>query len=529
MGWFSSPFIERFEERIRVDGRNIGMSDLARVTLQVREHAEQMSVETGDHPTEFELMTAVALLHFAQVGCQVAVLEVGLGGRLDSTNVIAAPDVAVITRIGLDHTDLLGDTIGKIATEKAGIIKPGSSVVSWPQEPDAADMSVDDILNLRAGEPTDIFNASMVRARAKRMHDAEQQSFVPFTQPINPLPMQDLDDSDAGDAAPRDLFADAKDVAEGKISEPAAAQEHPYIPKMSDKPKHAGAPADRLISVSELASAHPRSMPQPQENMPEPAAEVDAASESIVVEQTSVTEETTQEEPAEPVAAEPAAQGIGEHGESVQPSANAPAVEEPDGNAEESAAASEQAPVSDEESRQNEEPSGSAGTTSDEAASETEVNGDIASLAAQDVSQDEQELRGDNAPEVATVTVDAADVDYSRFQRHDEPQTDESAEGEYEPAFEPGSVFEKVANGDFAKSEPLVSVAGFTSDDARRSDDFSEQFEMARHPELLPFLAMNPSLYDDLYTWLAAQGNADIDEALSKNAGYEDYRKAMGK
>ena len=390
-------------------------------------------------------------------------------------------------------------------------------------------MSVDDILNLRAGEPTDIFNASMVRARAKRMHDAEQQSFVPFTQPINPLPMQDLDDSDAGDAAPRDLFADAKDVAEGKISEPAAAQEHPYIPKMSDKPKHAGAPADRLISVSELASAHPRSMPQPQENMPEPAAEVDAASESIVVEQTSVTEETTQEEPAEPVAAEPAAQGIGEHGESVQPSANAPAVEEPDGNAEESAAASEQAPVSDEESRQNEEPSGSAGTTSDEAASETEVNGDIASLAAQDVSQDEQELRGDNAPEVATVTVDAADVDYSRFQRHDEPQTDESAEGEYEPAFEPGSVFEKVANGDFAKSEPLVSVAGFTSDDARRSDDFSEQFEMARHPELLPFLAMNPSLYDDLYTWLAAQGNADIDEALSKNAGYEDYRKAMGK
>ena len=84
-------------------------------------------------------MTAVALLHFAQVGCQVAVLEVGLGGRLDSTNVIAAPDVAVITRIGLDHTDLLGNTIGKIAAEKAGIIKSGSAVVSWPQEPDAAE------------------------------------------------------------------------------------------------------------------------------------------------------------------------------------------------------------------------------------------------------------------------------------------------------------------------------------------------------------------------------------------------------
>lgn len=485
-----------------------------------------------------------------------AQLMVALDGRaflrdLNSTNgtfVVRAGDELVRLQGGVDYplqSDSVHVQFGDVPVDFAKFIEDDDStkddapvvnlfdyaVEGSSNEPEAADMSVDDILNLRAGEPTDIFNASMVRARAKRMHDAEQQSFVPFTQPINPLPMQDLDDSDAGDAAPRDLFADAKDVAEGKISEPAAAQEPPYIPKMSDKPKHAGAPADRLISVSELASAHPRSMPQPQENMPEPAAEVDhAASEPIVVEQTSVTEETTQE-PADPVAAEPVptAPSIDEQGESVQPSVNAPAVEEPDGNAEESAAASEQAPVDDEESRQTEEPSESEDVAPAEAAPETEVNGDIASLAAQDVSQDEQELRGDNAPEVATVTVDAADVDYSRFQRHDEPQTDAPANGEFEPAFEPGSVFEKVANGDFAKPEPLVSVAGFTSDDARRSDDFSEQFEMARHPELLPFLAMNPSLYDDLYTWLAAQGNADIDEALSKNAGYEDYRKAMGK
>ena len=80
-------------------------------------------------------MTAVALLHFAQVGCQVAVLRSALAAVWTPTNVIAAPDVAVITRIGLDHTDLLGNTIGKIAAEKAGIIKSGSAVVSWPQEP----------------------------------------------------------------------------------------------------------------------------------------------------------------------------------------------------------------------------------------------------------------------------------------------------------------------------------------------------------------------------------------------------------
>lgn len=139
-GWFSSPYIERFEERIRVDGQDISMSDLTRVTLEVREHAEAMAAQTGDHPTEFELMTAVALQHFVQAGCKVAVLEVGLGGRLDSTNVINAPDVAVITRIGLDHTEWLGDTVAKIAGEKAGIIKLGSAVVSWPQEPEAMEV-----------------------------------------------------------------------------------------------------------------------------------------------------------------------------------------------------------------------------------------------------------------------------------------------------------------------------------------------------------------------------------------------------
>ena len=137
-GWFSSPYIEVFEERIRVDGANIPLDDLTRVTLQVRDQAEAMAAESGDHPTEFELMTAVALLHFAQAGCQVVVLEVGLGGRLDSTNVIEAPDVAVICRIGLDHTAMLGSTVAQVAAEKAGVIKQGSAVVSWPQQPDAA-------------------------------------------------------------------------------------------------------------------------------------------------------------------------------------------------------------------------------------------------------------------------------------------------------------------------------------------------------------------------------------------------------
>lgn len=136
-GMFTSPYIERFEERIRVDGVMISPDELRDVTLAVREHAEAMAEETGDHPTEFELMTAVALEHFARCGCDIVVLEVGLGGRLDSTNVIDAPEACVIARIGLDHTALLGNTLAAIAGEKAGIVKEGSAVVSWPQEPEA--------------------------------------------------------------------------------------------------------------------------------------------------------------------------------------------------------------------------------------------------------------------------------------------------------------------------------------------------------------------------------------------------------
>ncbi len=97
------------------------------------------------------------------------------------------------------------------------------------------------------------------------------------------------------------------------------------------------------------------------------------------------------------------------------------------------------------------------------------------------------------------------------------------------PVFEPGSVFDRVAKGEFKEQEQTIEVDGLTSDDAKRTDDFTEQFEMARHPELLPFLAMNPFLYDDLYAWLAALGNQDVDAALSSNEGYAQYRKAVGK
>lgn len=135
-GLFTSPFIETFEERIRIDGENISQDDLIEATLLVRNQAERME----DHPTEFELMCAVALVHFARRKCDIVVMEVGLGGRLDATNVIDAPEVCIIARIGFDHTDLLGTTLAQIAKEKAGIIKRGAAVVSYPQSAEAMDV-----------------------------------------------------------------------------------------------------------------------------------------------------------------------------------------------------------------------------------------------------------------------------------------------------------------------------------------------------------------------------------------------------
>ena len=137
-GLFTSPYIIEFEERIRVNGENIPSDALRDITLFVREHSEAMAEISGEHPTEFELMTAVAFEHFARSECDIVVCEVGLGGRLDSTNIIDPPEACVITRIGLDHTEFLGDTPAKVAAEKAGIIKPGSAVVSWPQEDEGA-------------------------------------------------------------------------------------------------------------------------------------------------------------------------------------------------------------------------------------------------------------------------------------------------------------------------------------------------------------------------------------------------------
>ena len=127
-GVYTSPHLHQLEERFRIDGQLCSPAELVGLVNHVRSVAGEMAKDDAGEPTFFELTTAIALLHFHRCKCQAVVLEVGLGGRLDSTNV-CLPAVSVITSIGLDHQHVLGDTKELIAAEKAGIIKPGVPVV----------------------------------------------------------------------------------------------------------------------------------------------------------------------------------------------------------------------------------------------------------------------------------------------------------------------------------------------------------------------------------------------------------------
>ena len=131
VGLYTSPYIYTFHERMQVNGEMITDRELIDITRYVKPLADSMT----DFPTEFELVSCIAFEFFKRRNCDIVVLEVGMGGALDSTNVIPCPEVAVITNIGLDHTDVLGNTLEEIAMNKAGIIKEGGNAVIYRGEP----------------------------------------------------------------------------------------------------------------------------------------------------------------------------------------------------------------------------------------------------------------------------------------------------------------------------------------------------------------------------------------------------------
>ena len=333
----------------------------------------------------------------------------------------------------------------------------GYAVHEAPQEPDAADMSVDDILDLRAGEPTAIFSADNVRRKVDELELGSLNITQPVTKNDEP-------------AIPRDLFADAlaqhaEQETERKTQQ---AMDSVVLPKQQTEPESSTvAPASKhsrisgIVPVDAIAHAVVKHSPSTSE----PAVASAAVVESDAAAGASKSAENVQSEDTQPEIAQPA---------TAQSETDQPAADVPDDQQRTAAEAYQE--------------SIAAGVADQQPAAETET-------AQQSVSE-------------------ASDI-YST--------------GVHTPVFEPGSVFERVAKGELKAQEPAVEVDGLTSDEAKNTQDFNVQFEVARHPELLAFLAMNPYLYDDMYSWLAARGEADIDEALSHNKGYQEYREAVGK
>ena len=130
-GLYTSPYLIRFNERIQINGEQISDADICELTEYVKPFVESIF----ERPTEFEMVTAIGFEYFARHKCDIVVCEVGMGGEFDATNVIPAPEAAVICNIGLDHTEVLGDTLEKIAGAKAGIIKPGCDAVLYRERP----------------------------------------------------------------------------------------------------------------------------------------------------------------------------------------------------------------------------------------------------------------------------------------------------------------------------------------------------------------------------------------------------------
>ena len=139
-GMYTSPHLVHIGERVQVDRHPLTEKEIIAYATELEPVAERLATrDPGDAPAFFELMTAMAFLQFARKGCDVSVIEVGLGGRLDATTVVT-PEVAVITSIAMDHCEILGNTLGRIAAEKAGIIKPGRPLVVGRVPPEAEEV-----------------------------------------------------------------------------------------------------------------------------------------------------------------------------------------------------------------------------------------------------------------------------------------------------------------------------------------------------------------------------------------------------
>ena len=191
-GLYTSPHLVRINERIRINGTEIPDDDFALVHDVVDRTAERL-VNEGDlpwHPSFFEMLTAMAFEYFARRGVELAVLEVGMGGRLDATNVVE-PRISVVTDISLDHQKFLGNTVTEIAREKAGIIRPGGVVVTLPQQPQANDVIGNTVLERGARAISAVpYVPSLSPASAEYLERRSGPDQEERKQPLSRYPLQ---------------------------------------------------------------------------------------------------------------------------------------------------------------------------------------------------------------------------------------------------------------------------------------------------------------------------------------------------
>lgn len=339
------------------------------------------------------------------------------------------------------------------------------------KEPDAADLSVDDILDIRAGEPTGVFHAQSV-SRPDLVWDSQKR--------LNDAAAAD----DLGSASAGDAGADSDDNSTSAAT--------------SAVPSSATSSVEDVASVIDAASV--------AESVAEQIKPVIAGQVVLPV---------VRDEFASPV--EPrnlfddAANNDAANNDAASDSSNNDLSNNDLSNSNYVTNSQNVESQADSKEDYKEDLQASVQSDMQDVAQDQSV--------AQNYAQEEVQYN-DSADAVNSVN-DANDVS-------DASTTIASDSAQFTPAFEPGSVFEKVSNGEFSARKEVVSAGGFTSEEAQKTDDFAEQFEMAKYQELLPFLAMNTNLYDDLYAWLSAQGNADVDQALAQNSGYSAYRNAIG-
>lgn len=301
-------------------------------------------------------------------------------------------------------------------------------------EPAASDLSVDQILDLRAGEPTSVFHAQSVShpglswkqgmQNHTQLNDDSQTDVAPINHDVT-LPV--MREQQEAPVEPRNLFADAQAIQQESSTKEEPSQQDSVISSVSAVDQ-----ADSVAQVSPVAQASPVTPVNPETNV--------------------LQNESSQEFLVSPL--------------------------------------------------------NSTETFAENIANTSAFNG-------ANTGSNNLDINSFGSTNLGTTNLDSNNLDIN------------NSDAEYTPAFEPGSVFEKVSKGEFDSQENVVEAGGFTSKEAEESSDFSKQFEMAQYSQLLPFLAANTGLYDDLYAWLAAQGNSEVDAALARNSGYSAYRKAI--